>query len=137
MKTILLIEDQEAEAELLMRQLATAKTVYRDTVSIVVATTLEGGIFMAESCNPDVIVLDLFLPDSRGEYTVSWIAENAHKMPPIVVLTGSPEPLLQSSAMLKGASDYLHKSHATVMPEILFSACWNSYLRRKRETGKV
>ena len=60
----------------------------------------------------DIILLDLNLPDSNGIATVSEINEKALDIP-IVVLTGTDDPLLGVEAIKAGAQDYLVKGKVT------------------------
>ena len=57
---------------------------------------------------PDVILLDLSLPDSRGLDTLGRVREYAGTAP-IIVLTGNDDEKLAIEAIGRGAQDYLVK----------------------------
>ncbi|SNR34645.1 response regulator [Halorubrum vacuolatum] len=61
---------------------------------------------------PDVVLLDLMLPDSRGLTTVERMLDGAPTIP-IVVLTGQDEPVVGIEAVRRGAQDYLNKDDIT------------------------
>ncbi|RQH03490.1 ATP-binding response regulator [Natrarchaeobius oligotrophus] len=65
-----------------------------------------------ETAPPDVILLDLMLPDSRGLETVERLVEHAPDVP-IVVLTGQNETDTGVDAIQRGAQDYLSKGTVT------------------------
>ena len=58
--------------------------------------------------NPDVILLDLGLPDSQGLETLDRVIEAAPKLP-VVVFTGLSDEELGIKAVQRGAQDYLVK----------------------------
>ena len=72
------------------------------------AKTLAEGIAAARSNKPDVVLLDLTLPDSAGLATVQ-VLRAALPGVPIVVLTGHDDSALAVAALQTGAQDYLVK----------------------------
>jgi PAS domain S-box-containing protein len=72
------------------------------------AKTLAEGIAAARSNKPDVVLLDLSLPDSAGLATVQAM-RTALPGVPIVVLTGHDDSALAVAALQTGAQDYLVK----------------------------
>ncbi len=58
--------------------------------------------------SPDVVMLDLGLPDAKGMETVRTAHQAAPDMP-LVVLTGSDDEALAIEALHEGAQDYLVK----------------------------
>ncbi|MFP9193636.1 hybrid sensor histidine kinase/response regulator [Natronosalvus vescus] len=69
-----------------------------------------------EERSPDVVLLDLMLPDSAGLDTVEAVVEHAPTVP-IVVLTGQSEVDVGVEAIRRGAQDYLVKG--TLSAELL------------------
>ncbi|MFC4544586.1 ATP-binding protein [Halosolutus amylolyticus] len=61
---------------------------------------------------PDVVLLDLMLPDSRGVSTVESMVEAAPELP-IVVLTGRDDAEVGVEAIQRGAEEYLVKESIT------------------------
>ena len=72
------------------------------------AKTLAEGIAAARGNKPDVVLLDLSLPDSAGLATVQ-VLRAALPGVPIVVLTGHDDSALAVAALQAGAQDYLVK----------------------------
>jgi len=66
--------------------------------------------------NNDIILLDLFLPDSQGFDTFIKIHEQYPDIP-IVILTGLDDETMAFEAVKKGAQDYLIKQR--VKPEVI------------------
>jgi type IV pilus assembly protein PilB len=67
---------------------------------------------MLESGDHDfaLVVLDLFLPDMNGHDLLREIRRSlATQALPVIVLTGSPDPLLEIEVLEAGADDYLLK----------------------------
>jgi len=74
------------------------------------ATTLSEAKILAEKCVPDIILLDLNLPDSTGLATVITIRSILPEVP-IIVLSGNDNKDIAIAALNEGAQDYLVKGH--------------------------
>ncbi len=72
------------------------------------AKTLSEGLTLARESKPDVVLLDLSLPDSSGIATVEALRAALPGVP-IVVLTGNDDNALALQAVQTGAQDYLVK----------------------------
>ncbi len=72
------------------------------------AKTLAEGVALARRDKPDVVLLDLSLPDSSGLDTVHSIRAALPDVP-LVVLTGHDDKQLALDALHAGAQDYLVK----------------------------
>ena len=70
---VLLIEDDPGDAELVFRGLATRDPA--EGFQIASVPTLAEGLRELERKATDVLLLDLFLPDSRGDETLLRIRE--------------------------------------------------------------
>jgi DNA-binding NarL/FixJ family response regulator len=73
------------------------------------ARTLAEACKMLEEVSPDVILLDLRLPDSRGVATISAVKQRCGSAK-IIVLTGFPDP---KAAEQMGVDAYLDKQTAS------------------------
>jgi signal transduction histidine kinase len=102
---ILLIEDNETTAEVIRQKLASARG---EIYSLEHADDLATGLSRIAEGEFDLILLDLFLPDSRGLDTVKKTLAVTLKIP-VVVLTGSDDDETALSAIQLGAQDYLVK----------------------------
>ncbi|RPJ08032.1 MAG: response regulator [Spirochaetaceae bacterium] len=71
------------------------------------ATTAAEGLALAASKHPDLVILDLGLPDSEGEETLVRLRE--WSMVPVIVLTVLDSDESKISLLDAGASDYVTK----------------------------
>ncbi len=73
---------------------------------------LEAALERIRTDSPDVVLLDLLLPDSRGLETIERVVEYAPDLP-IVVVTGQNETEIGVEAIQCGAQEYLSKGTVT------------------------
>jgi len=102
---ILVIEDERA-----IRQFVRASLVghgYRVTE----AATGTAGVFHAITQAPDVVVLDLGLPDIDGVEVIRRIRESSKV--PIIVISARDQNRNEAAALNAGANDYLGKPFST------------------------
>jgi len=134
MKRILLIEDVDQEREVYERLYHMCQFHFHGEVEFLHASTWEIGAHMVATNSPDVVILDLNLPDSTADETITKIADVAESWPPIVVITGAPSTKeLRSRAVLLGASDFIRKADMRRDPSILCERVYIAYLNRLRE----
>lgn len=102
---LLLVEDNPIEARLVQATLVSAEgsAFHVETVD-----RLSAAIQRVATHPPDVILLDLTLPDSRGRETFTRLHARATSIP-IVVLSGLDDEALAIEAVRSGAQDYLVK----------------------------
>lgn len=104
---LLLVEDNEADAFLTRRMLEKASNG-KLRFYIEQSGSISEALAYLSSHNPDAVLLDLELPDSKGLETLEKI-QNAASHLPVVVLTGLSDEELGIRAVQKGAQDYLVK----------------------------
>jgi PleD family two-component response regulator len=126
---ILHIEDDTAAARLVAEQLAASKVA---RFEIDRADRLDSGIEFLATKTYDVVLLDLFLPDSQGLKTYARVRERAPGTP-IVLLTGYDNVNLESTTMKEGAEDFLVKGQ--VPGPALARALCHAVLRHRRSAG--
>lgn len=102
MSTILVIEDDEA----VRRFLRTVLTGHGHAV--VEATTVAGGIEQLAKAQPDVVLLDLGLPDGDGMRVLAAMPA-AEPRVPVIVLSARGQEGDKVIALDSGADDYLTK----------------------------
>ncbi|MBN1978308.1 MAG: GAF domain-containing protein [Anaerolineae bacterium] len=102
---ILLVEDNPADARLIRETLAGAPDF---PFSLEQASELSTGMGQLAAQDPDVILLDLMLPDSHGLDTFAKTQAQAPQKP-IIVLSGLDDQDLADKAVREGAQDYLVK----------------------------
>ncbi|MCJ7621178.1 MAG: PAS domain S-box protein, partial [Anaerolineae bacterium] len=101
----LLIEDNPLDARLIREHLS---EVTRARVALECADCLSAGMERLRQAPPDVLLLDLGLPESQGLETLSRVlAEAPHT--PVVVITGLDDEETAYQAVGEGAQDYLVK----------------------------
>ncbi len=107
--SILVIEDDPGDFGLIRAHVRLSGLVHGgDKEPVVWAKTLTEGIAAAQCNKPDVVLLDLSLPDSAGLATVQAMRAALHDVP-IVILTGHDDAALDAAALEVGAQDYLVK----------------------------
>ena len=104
---VLLIEDDPAIAEMYRVQLE------YDGFRVTVAATGENGFAAMATAAPDIILLDLLLPDRSGLEIMADIKARFSKHPPVVILSNYGEPTMIDRGMSLGALEYLVKSRVT------------------------
>nr|WKN38948.1 hybrid sensor histidine kinase/response regulator [Tunicatimonas sp. TK19036] len=111
---ILLVEDNPADQEI-VKEVLSETTFFRYDLEIC------DRISVAEKCidkqKPDIILLDLSLPDSTGLRTLEKLQEKDLSIP-IIILTGLDDPSssIGIEAINKGAEDYLSKEEINTQP---------------------
>jgi len=74
------------------------------------AKNAEEGLQMAVSLRPDLILLDLGLPDADGQTLSVWLkGEESLKSIPILALTAWPEEVVRETVKAYELNDYLCK----------------------------
>ena len=130
---ILVIEDEPGDFMLVkvyLREAGLAPLACSDT--LVWATTLKEGLAATRLSPPDVVLLDLSLPDSSGLITVQTLRANLPDVP-IVVLTGNDEKSLALATLESGAQDYLIKGQfdSDALGRAVRHACIRERLEQK------
>jgi len=106
---VLLIEDEASYARLVHDRLS-EETAYSFEVES--ASTLQEGLARLAKTGADVILADLFLPDSRGLETFLKLHTQVPELP-IVVLTVHDDDTVALEAVRAGAQDFLVKGYIT------------------------
>lgn len=109
--TILLLDDSEVDRLTYIHYLQSDPD---STYHIIEAETLEEGIEMWHSEQPNIALVDVNLPDGNGLEFLEAIATHYPKDKlPVVVLTGFGDEREAVRAMKQGAADYLVKEDIT------------------------
>ena len=101
-KATILVVDDERKIRDLVRSYLEA-----DGYSVVTAETGQGALELAMRAHPDVIVLDLMLPDLSGEEVTRSLRETSDV--PILMLTAKATEDDRVTGLRLGADDYLVK----------------------------
>ena len=100
-RTILLIEDEDAISEPLAAALA------REGFDTLVAGTAARGLELFAARTPDLVLLDVMLPDGDGRDLLRRIRETSRT--PVVILTARGEEMDRVLGLELGADDYVTK----------------------------
>ena len=129
--SILVIEDDPGDFGLVKAYLRLAGLSSSGEASGPVwATTLAQGIAKAQQAAPDIVLLDLSLPDSVGLATLQTLRAALARVP-IVVLTGHAEQTLAQATLESGAQDFLLKGQFD--PDALGRAIRHALVRERLE----
>jgi CheY-like chemotaxis protein len=104
---VLLIEDDPAIAEMYRVQLE------YDGRRVTVVATGELGYASLAGSPPDIVLLDLLLPDRSGLEIMADIKDGYPSHPPVVILSNYGEPSMIDKGFSLGALEYLVKSRVT------------------------
>ena len=125
---VLVIEDEPGDAALIRQQLQEdPQEIF--AVHLADSLTAAKSLIEQQGLRPDVILLDLNLPDSAGIATVERcrLLSNA----PVVVMTGFSDSSAVQAAIRSGAEDYLTKDAANA--DTLRKAIRYAMLRHQRD----
>lgn len=109
----LLLVDDNADDVFLTRKMLARNAGGKFNFHIDHCRNLTDTLAYLSSANPDVVLLDLGLPESRGLQTLERVLEAAPNLP-IVVFTGLSDEELGIKAVQKGAQDYLVKGQVNL-----------------------
>jgi len=110
---ILIVDDSDSDRSTYVRYLQSEADHF---YQIVEAETLEDGLELWRSQRPDIVLLDLKLPDGDGlEFLEALNEAYTDQRLPVIVLTGQGDETIAVRAMKLGASDYLKKKDVTAI----------------------
>lgn len=139
--SILAVEDDSADFGLIRAYMQRARPAAGGgKASLIWAKTLADGIAKGMgSKKPDIVLLDLSLPDSHGLDTVQAMRA-ALPETPIVVLTGHDDDAFSIAALEAGAQDYLVKGqfdHDALGRAVRHALVRGELERKIRENEKI
>jgi signal transduction histidine kinase len=129
---VALVEDNPADSRFVVEMLRDQTANYE----IGSASTLGSAFDLIEVSKPDIVLLDLGLPDSQGLDTLLRMSEQSPGLP-IIVLTGYGDEERAFQALRVGAQDYLVKGEfqgAHLARAIRYAIDRNETESRLRET---
>ncbi|MBN9564835.1 MAG: hybrid sensor histidine kinase/response regulator [Alphaproteobacteria bacterium] len=100
---LFLIEDNPGDIRLIMEIFGR-----QDSDHFMVAHSIDEGLSRIQESEPDILLLDLSLPDGHGVENVSRIKEHFPDLP-VIVLTGLDDEKIALRALREGAQDYIVK----------------------------
>ncbi|NGZ29579.1 MAG: response regulator [Magnetococcales bacterium] len=113
-KYLLLVEDDHRFAELLQEWLEDGLrpdgiTPLYTGLRLQVASTLADALSLLDKDSPDLMLVDLNLPDSQGLITCDQLLAHGANIP-LIVMSGLDDESLAIQAVRRGAQDYLVKN---------------------------
>lgn len=129
--TILLVEDEKAVRSFIRAALTTQHYRFLE------ADTGEGALSLAASYMPDLILLDLGLPDIDGVEVIRRVREFSAL--PIIVLSARGQEQDKVEALDLGADDYLVKPFGTgeLLARIRTALRHSAFIRRSAEDART
>jgi len=104
-RTILYVEDNESNLRLMQRILAR-----RDNITLLSANDAKFGLALAREYVPDLIFLDIHLPDMRGDELLQKLKEDpATRHIPAVMISADASPETIDRLLENGAASYVTK----------------------------
>jgi PAS domain S-box-containing protein len=103
--TIVYVEDNSSNVRLIERVLQS-----RPAVTLLVAPTAAAGVGLVRTRRPDLVFLDLHLPDATGEEVLGQLVNDpATRDVPVVILSADATPRQIEHLTARGAAGYLTK----------------------------
>lgn len=134
MNKALIVEDDQDQAEL------AAQLVKLRNFQPIVAEDGETGYQMAVQCQPDVVLLDLMLPDTSGfEICRRLRSERSTLLTPIVMLTALDDAQNRRHGFRVGANAYVSKPYGAedLYEAIAAARNWRERLEREHMHGEI
>ena len=122
---VLMIEDDPSIADMYRMQLE------HDGYRVSIATTGELGIGRISGDAPDIVLLDLLLPDRSGFEVLTALNDRLPGHPPVVILSNYGEPAMMDRGRELGAIEYLVKSRVTPGDVSQLIPAWVEQSRRQ------
>lgn len=126
---ILLVEDHPGDARLIQEML---RDLPAPGCVVTCLPRLADAQAYLQTAHPEVILMDLGLPDARGLEALEGVRRLASAIP-VVVLTGMDDQRVAHQALGQGAQDYLVKGR--IDPEILLRSMRYAMDRQRREAA--
>ena len=111
---ILAVDDDEDNLVLLTEVLEAMKC------SVIAATQGQTALKLAQNCQPDLILLDVMLPDVNGLEVVHHLRQNPQTMTiPVIAVTAMARAEDQERVLLAGCDNYISKPYMLDDLEVL------------------
>jgi DNA-binding response OmpR family regulator len=134
MARALIVEDHPDQAEMVARLLRL------HDYEPIVAETGESGLALARTCDPDVVVLDLMLPDINGFDVCRQLRSNRDTMlTPVVMLTALGDATNRTQGFRVGANAYVTKPYGIhdLFEAISAARAWRASLEDGDMQGEI
>lgn len=103
--SILIIDDKKANIDML-------SAILRDDYTLMAAVGGKNAIKLLERRKPDLILLDLYMPDVDGFSVLEYIKSNKDlSSVPVIFVTGEQDEQVEEKGLSMGAVDYIKKPY--------------------------
>jgi len=108
-KTVIIIEDEAILVDVLTKKLQ------KEHYQVYSAEDGEAGLTLIDRVTPDVILLDIVMPKLNGYEVLEALQKKFGKvkMPPVIIISNSGQPVEIDRAINLGAKDYIIKAQFT------------------------
>jgi DNA-binding response OmpR family regulator len=134
MGTALIVEDHPEQADLV------ARILQLRNYHPVVAENGESGLRLARECNPDVMLLDLMLPDINGFDVCRRLrTDRATMLIPVVMLTALNDAQHRVHGFRVGANAYVTKPYGVddLFEAISAARAWRTSMEQRALQGEI
>ncbi|GAA2513630.1 response regulator [Pilimelia columellifera] len=129
-RQVLLVEDEELNRVLVRASLARATDPAVKEIQLVEAATLATARAALAGDPPDVVLLDLNLPDGNGLTLATELSSrDDYSRPEVVALTASVLPAERAAAMAAGCDGFLDKPYVAADLVAILAA----HLKRRQD----
>lgn len=106
---IIIIEDEEILVDIL------SKKLQQEGYEVFSAEDGEKGLEKIEEVSPQLVLLDIVMPKMNGYEVLSVLQKKfgKNKMPPVIIISNSGQPVEIDKAIQLGAKDYIVKAQFT------------------------
>lgn len=137
MKRIVLIEDEQDYCDVFVGLHRACSKAFHNEVEILCFHAWREGKTAVDELKPCAVVLDLKLPDSTLDQTITHIADVAANWPPIIVITAEERPQTVEAArqrcILFGARDFILKHDLNRDPTQACARIYHAFLNAFRD----
>ena len=102
-KHVLVIDDDTEITESLRHALKAAG------YAVTIAQDGNQGVAIAETKNPDLLILDMMMPKRSGFLVLERLRQNQENPVPVIMITGNEGNRHRAYAELLGVNDYIYK----------------------------
>lgn len=131
---LLLIEDSESDADIFKRTALKTEELGCN-VLLTIKTSINDACQLLENSNPDIVALDLNLPDSTDALDALKKIKSVYKNGPIIALTGYHDIDLEKKLLSHGLQDYITKDE--LCPTKLYRAISTAVERYNMEQKEL
>lgn len=126
MNSVLIVDDSRENAEAL-------RTILEERYLVYVALSGKSAMEMMSFIQPDIVLLDVVMPDIGGFDVLSFMRNKEHlKSIPVIFITAAADWIHEAQGLLMGAADYILKPYD---PDIVSIKVKNHIMNKMNRDG--